>query len=268
MRRLSSIGYVLAAALVSGCVSDASASFRYGVGGGGGGGGAAVAESLTPSSGTPSSIADAATLDAGLFAGWKVADPYGIFNSMSDDGTTFDVAFDRGTGGTSSLNLSNAYLTQGRIFYPEQIEGDFEMTMRVDQSANAAHTATEIAIMAGAGNTTNEAHHIAHRYGDYLTATAAYKRTFAAGGGNKEENGTTAISRTAAPRWVRLQRVGQTIRYSEGGTASTPSWTDVDEEWDTGGATVDIGVAFYAGSTTEETYRIYEVTLTGTERAP
>lgn len=231
-------------------------------------GGSSVVEvsgTWTPSSGTPSSIADGATLDAGLLSAWKVADASGIFNSMVDDGTTLDIAFDRGSGGTTSLNLGNAYLTQGRIFYPAQLMGDFEFLVRVDSAANAADLNTEIGLMVGGGNTSNEAHHVTHRAGDWLTTTFAYKRSAAAFTTNKTENGSTGISRSASPYWIGLRRVGQAIGFGEGGTSASPSFTWADEEWDTGGGAVDLGLAFFAGSASAETYRIYEVRLTGSE---
>jgi hypothetical protein len=227
----------------------------------------AVAFTGTPSAGTPSSLADGATVDAGVLSGLKIHDPHGALNSAIDGGTTQDIAFDRGSGNAANatLNLGNAWLNQPRFYYPELMMGDFEITLYVDQSANAASTATEIGLIAGGGNTSNEAHHINHRFGDYLTSTAAYKTGYAAGTGSYELNGSTAISRSAAPRWIRLQRIGAVVRFSEGGVAATPSWSDTDEQWDAGGGAVYVGFSLHAGSATEETYRIYKITITGSE---
>tara|TARA_R100000995_G_scaffold73413_1_gene42223 strand:+ start:2386 stop:3135 length:750 start_codon:yes stop_codon:yes gene_type:complete len=224
----------------------------------------AVAQTKVPAAGTPSSIADGATLDAGMLSGWTVKDPNGVFNAMVDDGTTFNVKFDQGDGGTSTPSNGNGILTNGRIIYPNLLMGDFDLSIYVDQGASAENVNTEIALMAGGGNATGEAHWLGHRYGRWNAANAKYYGIGAWASGGLTHNGTQNVSRTTA-RWVGLKRVSQTVSFREGGTAATPSWSDTDKQWDAGGGAVSIGISFFAGSASEETYRLYKVILNGSE---
>tara|TARA_R110002020_G_scaffold133392_17_gene297698 strand:- start:876 stop:1574 length:699 start_codon:yes stop_codon:yes gene_type:complete len=218
----------------------------------------------SPSSGTPSSIADGATLDAGMLKGWTVKDANGVFNSMEDDGTTFDIAYDQGGGGTSSPSNGQAYLVNGRIFYPSLLMGDFDIAIYVDQASSAASANTEIVLMAGGGNASGEAHWLGHRYGRWQTTTNKYYGMGAWASGALTHNGTNALARTTA-RWVGVLREGQTVKFREGGTGTTPSWSDTSEQWDAAGGAAYVGISFYAGSASEETHRLYKVLLNGFE---
>ena len=224
----------------------------------------AVAQTLSPASGTPSSIADGATLDAGMLNGWVVKDPNGVFNAVVDDGTTCNIKFDQGDGGTGTPSNGNGFLTNGRIQYPSLLMGDFDFAIYVDQGGSANSVNTEIAIMAGAGDTSNEAHWLGHRYGRWNAANAKYYGMGAWGSGALIYNGTSNVSRTTA-RWVGIKRVSQTVSFREGGTAATPSWSDTDKQWDAGGGAARIAISFYAGGSDEETYRLYKVILNGSE---
>lgn len=110
MRRLSSLGYVLAAALVSGCVSDASASFRYGVGGGGGGGPTTTAYSVTASDSATLGAADGdgfRTITDGQFDGFRLFDPLEGADSLVDDGTDTTISVGGTTPGSNPYLFNN-----------------------------------------------------------------------------------------------------------------------------------------------------------------
>lgn len=223
-----------------------------------------VAQTLSPSSGTPSSIADGATLDAGMLSGWEVKDPNGVFNAVTDDGTTCNIKFDQGGGGTGTPSNGNAFLTNGRIQYPNLLMGDFDFAIYTDNPGSVASVNTEIVIMAGGGNASGEAHWLGHRYGRWNAANAKYFGMGAFGSGALIHNGTSNLSRTTA-RWVGIKRVSQTVSFREGGTAATPSWSDTDKQFDAGGGAARIAISFYAGSASEETHRLHKVILNGFE---
>tara|TARA_A100000172_G_scaffold79574_2_gene66956 strand:- start:48 stop:797 length:750 start_codon:yes stop_codon:yes gene_type:complete len=224
----------------------------------------AVAQTLSPASGTPSSIADGDTLDASMLNGWVVKDPNGVFNAVTDDGTTCNIKFDQGGGGTSTPSNGNGFLTNGRIQYPDLLMGDFDFAIYTDNPGSAASVNTEVVIMAGGGNASGEAHWLGHRYGRWNAANAKYFGMGAFGTGALIHNGTSNLSRTTA-RWVGVKRVGQTVSFREGGTATTPSWSDTDKQFDAGGGAVRIAISFYAGSASEEIQRLYKVILNGSE---
>jgi len=223
-----------------------------------------VAQTLSPSSGTPSSIADGATLDAGMLNGWVVKDPNGVFNAITDDGTTCNIKFDQGGGGTLTPSNGSAFVTNGLIQYPNLLMGDFDFAIYTDNPGSVASVNTEIDIMAGGGNAVNEAHWLGHRYGRWNASLAKYYGMGAFGSQALVHNGTSNLSRTTA-RWIGIKRVSQTVSFREGGTAETPSWTDTDKQWDAAGGAVRIAISFFAGSATEETYRLYKVILNGSE---
>jgi hypothetical protein len=223
-----------------------------------------VAQTLSPASGTPSSIADGATLDAGMLNGWVVKDPNGVFNAVTDDGTTCNIKFDQGGGGTGTPSNGNAFLTNGRIQYPNLLMGDFDFAIYTDNPGSVASVNTEIVIMAGGGNASGEAHWLGHRYGRWNAANAKYFGMGAFGSGALIHNGTSNLSRTTA-RWVGIKRVSQTVSFREGGTAATPSWSDTDKQFDAGGGAARIAISFYAGSASEETHRLHKVILNGFE---
>ena len=223
-----------------------------------------VAQTLSPSAGTPSSIADGATLDAGMLSGWEVKDPNGVFNAVTDDGTTCNIKFDQGGGGTGTPSNGNAFLTNGRIQYPNLLMGDFDFAIYTDNPGSVASVNTEIVIMAGGGNASGEAHWLGHRYGRWNAANAKYFGMGAFGSGALIHNGTSNLSRTTA-RWVGIKRVSQTVSFREGGTAATPSWSDTDKQFDAGGGAARIAISFYAGSASEEIHRLHKVILNGFE---
>ena len=224
----------------------------------------AVSESLSPSAGTPSSIADDAVMDAGLLAGWVIEDPSGMANSISDDGSKLSVAFDQGTGGTTQFTSGNARLTQLLLRYPNRLMGDFVFGALVKNPASAANANTQIALGAGCGTTTNQCHIFVQVFGKWQAANAAFFGYACADSGALAYSGTSALARTTA-RWVGIRRVGGDIEFGEGGTASEPVWSWTTTQWDTAGGAPWLFLGFYAGSATEETYEIEKVILTGSE---
>ncbi|MGB1780483.1 MAG: hypothetical protein ACPHQP_13065, partial [Longimicrobiales bacterium] len=177
-------------------------------GGGGGSSVVEVSEVWTPSAGTPSSIADGATLDAGMLTGWKVTDPNGALNSVVDDGAKLTVGFDQGSGATTALYSANFQLTQPTFRYPSRLFGDFTFSMYVRNTGSTAPGTggnTSICVSAGDGTVSNQCHASTHMLGKWLTATAKYFGYGSADSGYLTFNGTSALARTTA-RWVGLKR--------------------------------------------------------------
>lgn len=260
MGRLSSIGYVLAAALVSGCVSDASASFMYGVGGGGA---VSVSEALTPTGSSPSSIADQAQLDAGMFTGWRVSDPNSCFASMTDDGSTFSVSFDSCSGDQEITN-ANAWLTNPCIYRTPALAGDFDHSVKFDAAANMGSAFTHFALASVNGDTTNESRGIFTRFGRWQTSNGRNTTYYSLGNGTLNATASDAVSWTAT-RWIRQDRTDAEITASKK-VSDGDAWTDYDAtKLDAAGAVYFPALCFYTPHTSTETVRFYAYDLSGTE---
>ena len=234
-------------------------------GGGGGSSVVEVSEIWTPSAGTPSSIADGATLDAGLLTGWKVADPNGALNSVVDDGGKLTVGFDQGGGATTALYSANFQLTQPTFRYPSRLFGDFTFSMYVRNTGSTAPGTggnTSICVSAGDGTVSNQCHASTHMLGKWLTATAKYFGYGSADSGYLTFNGTSALARTTA-RWVGLKRTEGELFFGEGGTGASPSWSWTTSRWDNCGGAPWMMIGLYAGSAVAESYELLEVRLDG-----
>jgi len=230
----------------------------------GGGSVTPVNVDVTAVSGTPSSIADEAVMDAGMLSGWVVDDPNAALNSVVDDGAKLTVTFDQGTGATTQFTSGNARLTQPLFRYPRRLMADFVFGAKIKNPASTANADTQAAVCSGCGTVNNQAHNFVQLLGKEQTANAAYFGYACADSGALAYSGTNALSRTTA-RWVGIRRVGGDIYFGEGGTGDDPSWSWTITQWDTAGGAPWMYIGFYAGSTTEETYEIERVILTGYE---
>ena len=173
-----------------------------------------IDRSLTPSSGTPSSIADGATLDATLANGAVVHDPGGHFVGITDDGAkmTMEINTSDNAFNSTSWNLAP------RITFPTALMGDVDIQARVQCSSTSGH----MFIGVGSGNdaTTNQSGIVGIRVGFSNAATA-----YAGGQGDIDvPTGTQGITQTSLS-WYRFTIVGDTITWYYGGTGTTPSWS-------------------------------------------
>lgn len=234
-------------------------------GGGGGSSVAEVSEVWTPSAGTPSSIADGATLDAGLLTGWRVSDPSGALNSVVDDGAKLTIGFDQGVGGTTALYHANFQLTQPCFVYPDALFGDFTFAALVKNTGATAGGSggnTSMCVSAGGGSVTNQCHAATSMFGKWGTTTAKYFGQGSADAGYLTYNGTSGLARTTA-YWVGLKRVEGVLSFGEGGTGASPVWSWTDSGWDLAGGAPRMRLGFYAGTVAAESYEIEEVHLDG-----
>ncbi len=232
--------------------------------GGGGSSVVAVSETWTPSSGTPSSIADGATLDAGMLGdgNWKVSDPSGAFNSISDDGSKLTLGLDQGSGGTTALYHANFPLTQPCLRFKDRLMGDFTFMAYVKNTGSAASANTSMCVSAAGGTVSNQCHAATSRLGKWQTTNAKYYGHGSADSGYLTYNGTSGLARTTA-KWVGIKRTEGELFFGEGGTGSDPSWTWTTSRWDLGGGAPWILIGFYAGSASAESYELVEVRLDG-----
>lgn len=225
----------------------------------------AVSAIWTPSAGTPSSIADGATMDAGMLTNWRISDPSGALNSVVDDGSKLTVGFDQGTGGTTALYHGNFQLTQPCFVFKDALFGDFTFAALVKNTGATAAGAggnTAICVSAGGGSVTNQCHATTAMLGKWLTTTARAYGFAASDAGYLTYNGTYSLARSTA-RWVGLRRTEGAVYFGEGGTGAAPVWSWTTTDWDVAGGAPRMRLGFYAGTSAAESYEIEEVHLDG-----
>jgi hypothetical protein len=233
---------------------------------GGGGAGSpvtAIEGRWGPSAGTPSSIANGATLDAGMLGDgtWEVVDPNGALQAVVDDGSTMRVVFDQ-SGATTQTMYGNALLSQPILRYKTAIFGDFEFTARLNNPASTASANTQVALFAGAGDTTNQCHAFVQQHGRWQTTNAKLFGWSPADSGTGNLYTGSLYARTDLV-WVGIKRVEDVVYFGDGGTGASPSWTWTATKWDTAGGACKVGLMFYAGSASSEDYDFAQVTLDG-----
>jgi len=186
-------------------------------------------KALTPVSGTPSSIADGATLDATLANGAKVHDPGGHFQAIADDGSKLTMENDT----SDETANGSAWALAARIWWPDALIGDVDVEARVKSSSSGG--TTQLFMGVGAGNdagVANEGGIVGIRVGRGV-GLAAY-----AGGQSDIDavSGTSSVTVTDF-QWIRFTIVGETITWYEGGGGATPSYSTFGtaEKWDRAG---------------------------------
>lgn len=227
-----------------------------------GGGLTPVAITLAPDSGTPSSIADGATLDAGLFSGWKIKDANSGFVSIADDGTTCDVVVNA-VSGDSEMTTANIWLTNPRIYLDTPLMGDFSFSMRFDSDAAMGSALTQLALMVGDGNAVNEAHGVCARFGRWQTSNGRNIAYYLVDSGGTLESASDAVA-WATSRELQIKRVAGTITVSKR-VGAGDSWAAYStQNLDVAGGHCSVAIIFYA-ATAGEKFRFYLGEVSGYE---
>lgn len=186
-------------------------------------------KALTPVSGTPSSIADGATLDATLANGAKVHDPGGHFQAIADDGSKMSLE----NNTSDECANGSAWALAARIWWPDALIGDVDVEARVKSSSSGG--TTQLFMGVGAGNdagVANEGGIVGIRVGRGVGLAA-----YAGGQGDIDAvSGTSSVTVTDF-QWIRFTIVGETITWYEGGGGATPSYSTFGtaEKWDRAG---------------------------------
>ena len=222
----------------------------------------AVAVTLAPAAGTPSSVADGATLDAGLLRGWKVKDANGALVSIVDDGTTCDVVVNA-VAGDSESTTGNFWLTNPRLYLDTPLMGDFTYSMRFDSDASMGSALSHLALMVGDGDASSECHGICARFGRWQTANGRNTTYYLVDTGGTSESNSDAVAWTTA-REIQIKRVAGTITVSTR-VGTGDSWVAYStQKLDVAGGHCYAALVFYA-ATNGETFRFYAGSITGSE---
>lgn len=223
----------------------------------------AVAVTLAPAAGTPSSIADGATLSAGLLSGWKVKDANTALVSIVDDGTTCDVVVNA-VSGDSESTTGNFWLTNPRLYLDTPLMGDFTYSMRFDGDTGMGGTGTShIALMVGDGDTSGECHGVCARFGRWNTSLGRNTAYYLVDTGGTLESATDALAWTTA-REIQIKRVAGTITVSTRVGATDPWVAYSTQKLDVAGGHCYAAIVFYAVAN-GDTFRLYAGSLTGFE---
>jgi hypothetical protein len=142
---------------------------------------------LSPVAGTPTSIADGATLDATLANGATVHDPGAHFVSIDDNGTDFTMVTNNTADETAN---GSAWYLASRIWWPTAMMG-------------ASNQAGLVGIRVGRG-----------------TGLSGY----CVGNSNAQGPVSTAAT-TTNYNWIRFTIVGETVTWYEGGSGASPTWS-------------------------------------------
>jgi hypothetical protein len=222
-----------------------------------------VSSTLAPSSGTPSSIADGATLDAGLLKGWKVKDANTSLVSIVDDGTTCDVVLDA-VAGDSESTTGNFWLTNPRLYLDTPLMGDFTYSMRFDGDTGMGSPGTShIALMVGDGDTLGECHGVCARFGRWQTTNGRNTAYYLVDTGGTFDSPLDALAWTTA-REIQIKRVAGTITVSTRVGATDPWVAYSTQKLDVAGGHCYAALVFYAAAN-GDTFRLYAGSLTGFE---
>tara|TARA_R110002012_G_scaffold168367_1_gene331836 strand:- start:44 stop:724 length:681 start_codon:yes stop_codon:yes gene_type:complete len=221
-----------------------------------------VSETLAPSAGTPSSIADGATLDAGLLRGWKVKDANGSLKTMSDDGTTLDIVLDA-VSGDSESTTGNFWLTNPHLFFDTPLMGDFTYSLRFDSDASMGSALSHLALMVGDGSASGKCHGVCARFGRWQTTNGRNTTYYLVDTGGTSESNSDAVAWTTA-REIQIKRTAGTITVSTR-VGATDSWVAYStQKLDVAGGHCYAAIVFYA-ATNGEKFRLYAGSLTGFE---
>jgi len=222
----------------------------------------AVSVTLAPAAGTPSSVADGATLDAGLLNGWKVADANSALVSIVDDGTTCDVVVNA-VSGDSESTTGNFWITNPRLYLDTPLMGDFTYSMRFDSDANMGNTASHLALMVGDGDTAGECHGVCARFGRWGYPTGRNTTYYLAATDDTFESPSDALAWTTA-REIQIKRVAGTITVSTR-VGTGDAWVAYStQKLDVAGGHCYAALVFYA-ATNGEKFRFYAGSLAGFE---
>ena len=229
----------------------------------------AAAPSVTPvshtyahDSGTASSVANGVTLTNTFFKGHKIMDANGGFGSIVDDGAKTAVTVNAVTG-DSEITTGNVWLTNPRLVLPTPLMGDFTYSLRFSGDSPMGSLYSQLGILVGDGDTTNQCHAVCARMGRWNTTLAQTKAYYLVDSGGTLETaaGTVAWSTT---RGIQIKRTGGTMTLSARiGTGD--SWVAYStQDLDVAGGRCYASVVFYAAAA-GEVFNFYDGVLTGFE---
>jgi hypothetical protein len=195
----------------------------------------AVAVTLAPAAGTPSSVADGATCDV-------------VVNAVAGD---------------SESTTGNFWLTNPRLYLDTPLMGDFTYSMRFDSDASMGSALSHLALMVGDGDASSECHGICARFGRWQTANGRNTTYYLVDTGGTSESNSDAVAWTTA-REIQIKRVAGTITVSTR-VGTGDSWVAYStQKLDVAGGHCYAALVFYA-ATNGETFRFYAGSITGSE---
>ena len=171
---------------------------------------------LSPVAGTPTSIADGATLDATLANGATVHDPGTHFVSIDDNGTDFTMVTNNTADETAN---GSAWYLASRIWWPTAMMGDVYVSCRVKTSAASGTSQFFMGVGSGEDGASNQAGLVGIRVGRG-TGLSGY----CVGNSNAQGPVSTAAT-TTNYNWIRFTIVGETVTWYEGGSGASPTWS-------------------------------------------
>jgi len=229
---------------------------------------------LSPASGTPSSILHDATLDAGLFSGWKVYDPAGRIVSISDDGSKLTVVVSPGTYDDDTWGHGNGpQFNSGAValYYPTRVAGSLDAEVDVDWTMNGGgNSSCGVIQYADAGN--SEANSCYMFSGLYSASTTLQKarlqiKSFS-NAGALAESGTFAHALRHKTRLVVTDAGLVRGYYTKNGFAEVEHGSPSGLPQVTPGGPAWLGIGFFAKDAGKnETYDIYSFTATANAAA-
>ena len=232
----------------------------------------AISVTKSPSSGTPTSILDGATLDAGAMVDWVVVDANARAVSMSDDGTSFDIELNKGTLGNEDWgNCNDAHYNGGfAIRYPEKIDGEFSIELDVEIPSTSGNCVAGVAAWQEEASVSNDTPSMFSGFGRTGASSVIAPKAYLTGiNGHTESNPEALISIGSGVRIkcrLQIDSSGKFRAYytPDGGSETEHSPTSNDYKATVGGAHY-VGIVFYS-NTTSETFKIHSVTLTANAR--
>jgi hypothetical protein len=233
---------------------------------GGSSSGTPVDLNLSPHSGTPSSIANGATLDATMLDGWKVWDPSGYFGGsalITDDGAKMTV---KPTGGATNSYTGSGLWTNASLYYPHKLTGDFTASLKYAGEASMGTNQSWCGIVAGnRGNSSPRASYNGASAGFHTNSARDNVWTTALSSGTSSSYYTldTSAIAWATPTWMQLSRRGSVVTMNRK-TLDGDDWIEVESD------SVDvIGADFTLSLTFRPTallaFYVYAFELSGTQ---
>jgi len=181
----------------------------------------------TPTSGTPSSIADGATADAGLVDGLYIHDPNGRLASVVDDGSQCRIVTNTGALGDVEFSDIDFFVKNAYFRHPDRIMGDCTVTLqfKLGGASTPVNATTQVALFLGYGDTENECRGAVVRCGDWQTTNARFSHY--RGLGTSSQGAVDGTNRDTTSEWyIRILCVDNDITLSWSSDGS--SWTDLD----------------------------------------
>jgi hypothetical protein len=209
----------------------------------------AYSHPFAQNSGTPSSIAADAILDATLFKGAKVVDVNGGFKAISSDGDKTTVAVDN-VANDSEMTTANVLLTNPRLEIQKDLIGDWSFSLRFDAPSNMGNAITHFGLLLGWGAVSGECHGVCARFGRWQTANGRNTVYYLVDTGGISQTASDAVSWTTE-REIQVKRVGKTITASTR-VGATDSWSAYStKDLDVAGYIARASVVFYANANNE-----------------